>query len=535
MRAAGPPRKAVQSALQSVTLPAPVGGINTLAGGSDMPPSDCTQLYNMIAAEYGLRARLGYREWGTGLEGTADNQVRSIIPFTGSAANGANDRLFATTTLGVWDVTTQGAPVNVMGFAGGSTDAGHGVSHVVVTAAGHFLLYADDENGLHVYSEATDTWDVAVGITGITVENIVFVTVFKNRVWFVERNTGNAYYLDAGAIAGAATLFPMGAKFRAGGYLVGLWNWTIDGGGGTDDSLVAVSSGGDVLIWSGTDPASAATFGLTGVWYLGGVPVGRHIATNFGGDMLLMTRTGIVPLSRLIASGIETLDSRQYATAKISNLFNELMLTKATIRGWSMRLHPEDNALIVTVPTTGSAETTQLAMSMATRGWSMYRDLPIFSAEVFGGKMYFGTADGRVCISDGYVDGVELANPNTYTPVQWSLLTAFQSLGNGRQKRVHLVRPNILSLTGDADYQVAARYNFDLSELPPVSVSTGNAEGWDTALWDVATWGGAYFPSQEVRGTVGMGSRAAIAIRGASSTRTVLVDLEVFFDQGGML
>ena len=49
----------------SVHLPAPVGGWNASDAVSAMAPSDCVYLYNMIPFQHGLRTRLGYREWAT--------------------------------------------------------------------------------------------------------------------------------------------------------------------------------------------------------------------------------------------------------------------------------------------------------------------------------------------------------------------------------------------------------------------------------------------------------------------------------------
>jgi hypothetical protein len=526
---------------QAVHLPAPIGGLNTISAGTAMPASDCVQLYNLVAAEYGLRSRLGSREWCTGLTGAGDNQVRTIVPFTGSAKNGSKDKLFAVTSTGIWDVSSStSTPTQVLTFATQSGDAGQGISHVVVTAGGHFLLYCDEENGLHVYTESTNTWAaVTMGIgagqiSGVDPAKLVFVNVFKSNVWFVERDSARAWYLDAGAIYGTAHRFDLATKFRAGGTLLGLWNWTLDGGAGIDDSLVAISGGGDVVIYQGTDPSSASAFGLKGVWYApGGVPYGRRIASDIGGDVLILTRVGALPLSRLVAGGSD--DRSQYATAKIGPLFNQLMMTRATLRGWSVRMHPEDNALILTVPEADGQPTTQLAMAMSNRSWSRYRDLPILSSEVWGGKLYFGTVDGRVCINDGYVDGITLADPNTYTPVQYAMLGAFQNLGNGRMKRVQMIRPTILSESFSPSYQARAKYRFDLTELAPVSVGTNGRGSWDTAVFDTDVWAGEYQATQAASGASGMGVDVAIALRGTATSRTVVVGFDVMFDQGGML
>jgi hypothetical protein len=631
-----------------------MGGLNTINAGSSMPPTDCVLLYNMLASENGLRARLGSREWCQGLTGAGDTFVRSIIPFKGSAANGSADKIFAMTSSGIWDVTSSGGvatvydptpspdyevgdhvsasstsyavkvagtphPTNGLpsvwavatayvvgnraindnsvyicttsgtssavsgptGTATGITDgtvvwdhesvstavsdgtvtwthrpgnvspqlvlsfsitagrAGHGVSHVQVTSAGHFLLYWDEANGLHVYTQSTGLWAAvtlgggAAQISGVDPANLVAGTVFKGRVIHVEASSGNLWYTAAGAVFGAAVKFAVGPKLKAGGPIRGVWNWTYDGGSGLDDSLVGISDGGDVFIYQGTDPASSDTFGMRGVWQLGDVPAGREIATDLGGDMLIATRMGLLPLSKLVVG--QGVTSSQYATAKISSLFNALMLSKATTNGWSMRLHPEENALIVTVPEAEGTATTQLAMSLSTQSWSRLRDLPVYSSGVFGGKLYFGTVDGTVCINDGYVDGRALADPATYTPVQYAGLSSFQNLGSSRSKQIHNIRPYFVGESTAPSFSVEARYDFDFSELSSVTPGVGASNLWDTGIWDTSVWGGDYAPSYGVRGASGLGVNAAIAWRGTAVARTVLVGFDVEFEQGGFL
>lgn len=505
-----------------------------------MPPTDAFLLYNMIAAEYGLRTRLGSRQWCTGLTGAGDNYVRSILPFTGSTNSGAQNKLFATTSSGIWDVTSSSAsPSSVLSFAITSGRAGHGVCHVQVTSAGHFLLYWDEVNGLHVYTESSDTWaavTMGVGagqISGVDPASLVFGTVFKGRVYHVQADTAKLWYTGAGSLYGAASALNLGFKLKSGGALVGAWNWTYDGGAGLDDGLVVVSRGGDVVIFKGTDPTSSSLFNIDGVWQVGDMPAGRELATDRGGDLLLATRMGILPMSKLVVG--QSVVSAQYETAKIGPLFNAAMLSKATTPGWTMRLHPEENALMVTVPESEGVATTQLMMSLSTGGWSRNRDLPVYSSAVFGGQMYFGTVDGTVCINDGYVDGRTLADPATYTPVQYSGIGAFLNLSNARQKQVQMIRAYFLGQSTQPSFEVGARYDFDLTELASVSPAAGLGSLWDTGVWDTAVWGGDYSPSTAVRGATGMGVNVAMAWRGAAVDRTILLGFDVGFTQGGLL
>jgi hypothetical protein len=591
---------------ESATIPAPIGGINTV-DGSDMPALDCIYLFNMIASEHGLRSRLGYREQCTGLTGGADLEVRSTLAFTGSRANGSTDKLFGVTSTGIWDCTAEGAlTAPLITFASAAEYAGYGSSHICTTPAGRFLLYCDEQNGLFVYSETTGLWSqVVVGTTqlwqasttyvignkvinggkeyvcdtdgvsaasggptgtgtniadnttrwdyvdsapssvigpcladqnaGFTADpaNFAHVTVWKNRVWFTEKNTSRAYYLGVNAIYGTATSFDFGSKMRAGGHLVGLYNWTYDGGNGLDTSLVGVSGAGDVVVYGGTDPSSASTFGNKGCWFVGAVPFGRRIATEYGGDLLIMSLLGVVPISKLVLSG-KTDDQSIYTTGKIANLFNQIASASRTLPGWALYIHPSDNALLVTHPSSSNnGNTDQLAMSFATRGWGRYRDLPILSACIWAGDLYFGTADGRVCRSIDYVDNVLLSDPSSYSAVKWSLLTAYRDLGSGRQKQVKLIQPVILSGASSPVIQSTAKYDFDLVE--PTAPSGTPSGGWDSGLWDSALWDGDYVANSDIVGAAGMGRDVAIAIRGSATSRTVLAKVRVTFEQGGLL
>lgn len=526
------PQRAIGPSARLAALPAPTGGLNANAAAMGMPATDCMLLYNMLAADLGLRVRLGSREWVTGLTGAADNYVRTIVPYTGKSSSGT--RLFVTTSSGIWNATSSTAAPSGPTVAFGTTtgNAGYGIAHAQTTTAGNFLYYADEANGLHLYTESTGLWTApgSVAITGATPANIVFATVFKGFPFFAIRDSTDLYFLAAGTVTGAASRMGLGYKLQAGGDIVGMWSWTYDGGSGLDDRLVVVSRGGDVVVYNGTDPSDSTTFGIEGVWSVGKMPAGRNVATTMGGDLLLLTRSGIVSMSKLVSG--RTLEAAQYETDKVQNLFNNYMLSYGDTTGWDMRLHPEESALIVTVP---NSENTQLAMSLAKKSWGQLRGLPMHSCAAYEGKFHYGTTDGKVCINDGYVDGQTLADPNTYEAIAYSGVSAFQNLGTGTKKQVHLIRPFFMGQSTAPSFSVGARYDFNLTEMDAVSLSAAGGASWDSGVWDTAVWGGAYAASHAVRGASGMGSNIAIAWSGASVDRTVLTGFELSYSEGGML
>jgi hypothetical protein len=586
----------------SAHVPAPLGGLNTIDPGGAMPETDCCYAYNVIADTMGLSSRLGWREWVTGLGG----EVRTVIPFTGSHANGSTDKLYVATPAGIWDCTASStSPTKVVTFGTTTGSAGYGVSTGFVTSAGHFLVYCDEENGLYVYPEGgawtqvtlggaawaagtvyavgnrvtnggkvytcvsggtsagsggptgttagiadnTVTWDwVATstttigpsladqrnGLTG-TPAKFVHVTVWKSRLWLTEKDSTRAWYLGINSLYGEANSFDFGSKMRAGGPLVGLFNWSYDGGSGLDTLLVGISSAGDVVIYQGTDPTSASTFGIKGCWFVGGVPAGRRVAIDYGGDILVLSLLGVMPLSKLVI-GNPTLDRTQYATAKIANLFARLATERRSLNGWALHVHPTDNALLLTVPTQSGSPTEQLAMSFSTRGWSQYKDLPIYSGGVWEGNFYFGTADGRLCLNAGGVDGVLLSNANAYTPISWSVLSAFTNMGTANEKRMHQIRVTVMSLDRAPIIKASARYAFDTSAPTPLAgTRTVTTSTWDGALWDSSKWGGDKQTTQTVFGCTGTGLDVAVLVQGTATERTTLVGFDAYFDVGGLV
>jgi hypothetical protein len=661
--------------LQKIHFPAPTGGINSVDPASELPDTDAVYIYNMVRAQLGLRSRTGYQEWAIGLQGGADNTVRTMLPYSGSAQNQTNDKLFATTAKGIWDVTLKsvvawqiltiyvvGQQVSNVGNVyvctiggtslGGPTGTGNGIVDGTVTwnfvgpattqvvvfpvttdpsgygqstvlsvpGGGRFMVYVDEVNGPYVYSEASKTWTaIPSGVTALWQTNLFVVVgtrvqnggntyvattggttngsgsgptgigpgitdgstvvwtgsagapaagtaigpsvadqnnglylgvnggglaaafasvvVWKSRLFFVEKGSTRAWFMPIGAVYGTATAQDFGFKMLKGGPLVNLYNWSFDGGSGPDARLVAISSAGDIEVWQGTDPNSASTFGIVGTWNVGGVPYGRRIAVEYGGDVLVASMLGLIPLSKLII-GNPVLDRTVYDTYKISNIFNQLAVTFQTQLGWAIVPHPTDNCILVNVPQPLGWSPLQFAMAFSTRAWSTYRDLPIVSAATWNGLLYIGTADGRVCVCQGPVDNVTITNPSAnQKPIQWSVLTCFKGADRPTKKIPRQIRPSLLSAVPNPVIQAVAKLDFDTTE--PVDTSSsgvGGAGTWDHGIWDKSLWGSDLTPANPTIGAWGMAQVAvAIAIRGQALSYTTLVGADCFFEDASLV
>ncbi|MCS7084453.1 MAG: hypothetical protein NZ534_00035 [Bacteroidia bacterium] len=442
------------------------------------------------------------------------------------------------TSSAIFDVTTSGSGYSAaLTFATSDANSGRGIwTNFVLDNGAHYVFYADETNGLHQYS-AGGSWSVTgTGITGPSGGSgtFVFVMQHKGRLWFVERNSARAWYLAAGAVSGTATRFDFGNKFSHGGHLIGLWNWTLDGGDGPDDYLVAIGSGGDVIVYAGTDPASASTWQVVGQYYIGQLPAGRRIACLSGGELFVLSQYGVLPMSRVL-QGRTTNDPDIYASRNISPLILADMATLRNQIGWELRNVPNESALLIATPKVFGFPYKQYVMSHKTSGWSIFTGVEHVCGETYRGEYYTGGESARVYRLTGTMDDVALDGSGG-NEISWVVIPAFSDLGEpGLYHRVHFARP-VFTVSGPPSYTVVIKYDYDTDE-PTALLPTGTAlaGAWDVGLWDSAVWGADRVRTQRVIGTNGLGRAVSPVLIGRSRAVVELIRTDVIYDTGGFL
>lgn len=529
---------------ESGTVPAPIGGINATRSLMAMAPEEAIYLFNLLPRSEGAQLREGYSEYANGW--TGDASAQTVVPFQGSVT--AEDRLWVANRQGIWNVTTAGttAPVQDVTFADNGTGAGIcSFVQYITDADGSWLLVCDGRNGYYVYQESTGTWSKptqgagAGQINAVNPADFSFVTVWKERVFFVERDTGYAWYLDNGSIFGTATRFNFGRNFRYGGELRTLVNWTLDGGEGLDDHLVAISGAGDITVYKGTSPVD---FGLIGAWNIGKVPAGNRISVSYGGELFLLSIGGLFPMSQLF-QGAAVQNDQVYLTYKISPFLRNLMKKTVDDFGWQVYLLPNDGGIAVGTPPVPGEATVQFLYDFGTKAWGISRDIYIANAANWRGFLYFTDAvTNKLWYENGVnVDKVHL-DPATDGPAKtivFSTLSSYQSLDTpGLYKRVQFLRPIWLG-GGIPVFDIQARYDFDVAEVltaPPIAGAL-NSGIWDGAssTWDLAVWGGSVKSSSNARGANGLGRHVAVAMRGQAAEAVTLIGIDVIWDVGGAL
>lgn len=494
------PRAMVQgTAAQVQSLPAPVGGWNARDSIANMEPTDAVTLINMFPTVSSLTMRGGYTKHATGLDG----KVQTLMVYN----DGNNTEMFAVTSAGkIYDVTAGGAvgaPV-VTGLTNGIWEYIN-----ITTAGGSFLMAVNGEDSALLYDGATWT---NPAITGVTSANLSNITLFKNRIWFVEQYTLKAWYLPTSSIAGAAQYLDMSSIAKYGGHLVDLDTWTLDAGYGVDDNLAFITSIGETIVYRGTDPASAATWSLIGVWKLGS-PVGTRPMLKWGGDLLILTYDGLMPLAASLQSS--RLDPRVALSDKIQGA-----ITAATIQyggnhasvGWQVVYTAKNNAVWINVPV-ADGQQQQYVMNTITKSWAQFIGWAAYCWEIYQDDPYFG--------SDGYVGKAWDDNYTDYTSnITTQTLQAFNYFGSrGVKKYFTRARPSLFT-NGDPVISVGMNIDFDTSDTTAPVTFTGSAYGvWDavTSTWDTAIWGADLAVQNTWLGITGIGYCGGLQVKTASS------------------
>lgn len=505
-----------QPSQEAFTFPASIAGVNASDGLTMMQPYDCIYTYNMMPSEYGLRLRLGYAEWAINCgedppRGSQD--VRSIVPFESSIQSSVNDRLFAVTSEGIWDVTLFNgqAPTQSAVFVDVTEDAGYGVFCEFTgdaadgdPARGHYLFYADGRNGLWRYTEASALWEPPVGgvadgewwyaadpaeptvRTAFPVADIAFVMNHKQRIWVILENDDDAWYLPVASVNGQLKRFTFGSKLPHGGNLVGLWTWSIDGGDGVDDYMVAIGRGGDVVIYQGEDPeitpdgSNAGPWSTRGTWFIGEIPESRRIVGEYGPNLYILSTFGLSSLADLLNGATR----EQQTPSKRVNRFLRADVERGKDRPeWQIAIHPGDGFLQIITPKPTSMDYIQYTQNLQSQAWGFWESVPIISAASWNGEYYMGGLDGKVYVNAGGVDNLELPGLNLWQDVpsgtpgpEWSVPVAGEYAVDGTQvAETEYAITTIDPLIAEVEYEVIYKIKDWVSGTHSLKVGGVNA------------------------------------------------------------
>lgn len=492
------------------TLPPPVGGWNARDPLQQMEDTDAIALDNMIPGIGDVSLRKGFASFATGMS-TFIESLMVYAPPSGS------NKMFAAVPAAIYDVSAAGA---VGAAAVSSLSNGRWQHTMFATTGGNYLVIANGADSVRNYDGSA--WSTP-SITNVTSSNLIGVAAHTQRLWFVEKDKLDPWYLPVAAIAGAASKLIVSPYCKLGGYLQAIGSWSRDGGSGAHDLLVLVTSEGEVVIYQGTDP-DFTDFTQVGTYRIA-KPIGRRCILKTGADLGILTDIGIVPLGKVLAVAISA-QGHSAITDKIRNAFTQSAHTARTNFGWQVIESPIDRLAIVNVPTAERTTQVQYVMNSDTGAWCRFTGMNAGCWAIFNGKAYFGGNNGTVYLyGESFTD-----NGSTISAV---LQQAYSNFEVAQNKRFLMAQP---MFRGPASYvpAVEIKVDFDISATSlPASIATTDASLWNVSYWNVSYWGQGSTINKRWQTLNGIGQFGSIAISLSLASEFALNSTNVMFEPGG--
>jgi hypothetical protein len=418
-------------------------------------------------------------------------------------------------------------------------------------AGGNYLYCVNGFDSPRYYDGTAFTFPTITSAEpGFNPVKFIHIAIHQRRIWFVEKDSMQAWFLQPNALAGPAEVFPVGQLFKFGGFLMAVYTWAVDSGDGMNDKLAFISSKGEVAIYSGLDPEDATQWSLEGVYRLG-APVGRRCGASYGGDLLMLTTDGIIALSSSLQS--TKVNTKDNLTDKVQQTISALVSQFKDVVGWMMLLFQNENQAWLIVPTaqavspansptqrvSATVEVQIYAMNTITGAWAQYTNMDVRCVCLFESNPIFITGDGRVCRAwTGYFDNVPW-NGTTGERIMSEVLTAYSYFDAlGQTKRWTLCRP-IFQAGTIPESAIRLEVDFAVtSELAIFPVAPPSSDSvWDgsDSLWDSARWNTEYQRYRRWQSIQGMGYAAALHLLVAQNVQTIWVASDFVYDLGAVV
>lgn len=504
-----------------VSLPMPIKGWNVRDPLPNMSPEYGPIVDNVFCLPSELMVRKGYTQWAT-FTGNCD----TVLDYATSAGT---RKIFAAVnnagSCSIYDITTQG-PVGAAAVSGLTSAK---FKHAYVSnSGGSFAYYVNGIDSALLYDGTTWRSITSISspyaITGPANTQFRDVIVHKRRLWFVPENSMQCWYLPTDQIAGAAVKFDFGPIFNAGGKITKIDTWSLDAGTGLDDNFVVFTSEGEVAVYTGTDPASASTWSLQGVFYIGS-PTGAGHTAKYGGDLLIVNKDGIAQMSKSLMSS--RVNTWLQLTDKIQPQLAEDTTSFQNNTGWDLTLYPPMNMLIVNIPI-GSDLSYQYVMNTISGGWSRWKGIPA--------KSWIYTKDMLLFGAKNFVGWMWSAQNDNGAEIVAETLSAYQAYGQqSRLKRFTMGRV-LIGSDSDVTYGARVEVDFNLNNQDltlPFNFQTNTAK-YGAALYGTGIYGGDITIKSQWKNVSGIGYWGSLHLKVSTKYSDVrLYSYDLVMEAGG--
>lgn len=530
-------KKYSQSALvKPVTpraIPAPIGGWVSAQNLSAMAPGTCLKCINAFPTTTGVRIRGGNVKHAT-LNLTSE-ATESLMSYVG----GTFKKMFGSSNGSIYDITTVVDPdvPPVADVTGQTSDYYAWVNFA--TSAGFYLYAVNGTDSARLYDGST--WQAVTGVsvpiavTGTTTSTWSHVNSYRNRLYFVRKNTLIIDYLPVDSLGGAASQLSLSGIFTLGGAISFTATWSSESGSSAlSDYLIVVSTEGEFAIFQGSYPGGT-DWSLAGVYELA-KPLGINGWIKAGGDIVVATERGAIPVS-----AARFKDPAALSMDAISKDIHPDWITEAQTRRslpWEMVKWDEKSALFVNVPVTSDVTPPRpFVANLQTGKWCEYTAWDTRCMVVHDGQLYFGCNDGTVRAAE--ITGFDIDAPYTFQiAMAWDHFGPPGFVKTIRQAKAEFLttKPFTVLITASTDYTQ------DFPTTPAVIPDPIPSSLWDVGLWDVAEWDSGEVLVRETTRWISVGATGQvfsmemqIPIGSASTPNTELIIMYATSDLGGIM
>lgn len=502
-------------------FPAPIRGwIQSESLAKDIQ-GGASILENFFPTTRGIRPRGGSLRHATITAG-----VKSLMVWR----SGTAERLFGTDMTRIYDITSPASPTVQPAAAVSGLTSGFFSSVMFAGTGGDFLVAVNGTDDRRLYDGSA--WATSPAITGVASNSLSHVWVFKNRLFFVQKNTMNAWCLPVDAIGGAAIQISLSGVFKKGGSLLFGDTWSVDAGDGLDDICVFVSTLGEVAAFSGVDPADPTLWQQVGRYDIGR-PLGQNAYFRAGGDLIVATADGMVPLSAAMNKDPAAL-TLAAVTRAIEQEWKRQAMVRETSMNWSCLKWVARNMGIIGLPTVGASEKCAFVVNLLTGAWAKYAGWDIACQAEMGSRAFFATPGGAVMIAEA--SGTDDGQPYQCTFVGlYDHLTSPVTVKSAKMARTSWLyrQPFTSKVSISTDY---------IAKLPayPPAAQHPSLDVWDVGKWDEALWD-AGTAEQLVTRWVSVAAHGfalapniQITCSHAGPPEAELISVDLLFEQGGV-
>lgn len=511
---------------------APIKGWVSATNLAAAPDGAALVLENWYPTTTGIKMRRGSAKHGTA---STTEPLESGMAYVGVSTR----QMFGAADGDILDLTAPADPdVAPTPVVTGQTSNYYARINFTNPAGDNYLLAANGTDDIQTYDGTT--WAPLVSGTdpgeldGLASDTVDHLNVYKNRIWLTNK-TMTAYYLPTDSIAGTVGDVALAGVFRNGGYILFTATWSVDAGNGPNEFIVFASTEGEYAIYQG-DPADASTWGIVGL-YDASPPLGKNAFIRVGGDLLILTEIGLIPMSL-----IKNKDPAALALASISRNIQPDWQAEASARRslpWEIVKWTSRNIAYVTCPVASDESVTPpicFAVNLETGAWSKITGWDTRCFILHDDQVYFGRNDGSLMQADvgGYDDDAL---------IYYTYVGHMDHLGAvGAYKTVTQARAIFRTLGAfNPSLSVTTDYSVSLPSYP--SAFTPEAASlWDVGLWDQAKWdSGVTYLTETTKwvsiGRSGFAHAPIILITSGSAAppSAELVAFDTLYNPGGLV